>query len=181
MTRTILELDAAQDDLVRAVLYSFAMADYDGTDSVSIKGVIGADIFEAASPVITNEALYTAQRAGLIEWDESRVGAISMTDLGKRKFQLVRDDFFDNAEIDRLSLKIGEYSSMQLAELESYVDIKTRYTGLAAAAGDPVPVTGTWSARRGEGKSLQLDEGEILPAPRFDREGNPLLWYLATA
>jgi hypothetical protein len=181
MTKTILELDAAQDDLVRSVLYSFAMADYDGSDSVSIKGISGADILVNASPSIVNEALITAQKAGLIGWDESRVGAISLTELGKRKFLLVRDDFFDNAENERLSLKIGEYSSMRLAELESYVDMKARYAGLAAFAGELVPLAGTWHARRVEGQSLQLGEGEMLPAGRFDREGKPLLWYLASA
>lgn len=181
MTTKIFKLDSAQDDLVSAVLYCFAMADYDGNDSVSIKGVSGADIFEKASPEIVNEALTTAQRTGLIGWDESRVGAISLTDLGKRKFQLVRDDFYDAAETERLSVKIGEYSTMRLVELESYVDMKSRYVGLAASAGEPVPSAGTWHARTNGGQSVQLDEGEILPGPRFDREGKPLLWYLASA
>lgn len=140
------ELDHVQDALVRAVLYPFAMADYDGQDSVSIRAVQSSDILDGISSDLVNEALATAQRAGLITWDEHRIGAIRLSELGFKKFCLVRDGFFDACENDLLRTELLGIDPDELQRSEIYYGMKKSCLGLGALPGQPCPVSGRWQA-----------------------------------
>lgn len=172
------ELDHVQDALVRAVLYPFAMADYDGQDSVSIRAVQSSDILDGISSDLVNEALATAQRAGLITWDEHRIGAIRLSELGFKKFCLVRDGFFDACENDLLRTELLGIDPDELQRSEIYYGMKKSCLGLGALPGQPCPVSGRWQARRLQGACLVIGENEIIPFPAYDDQARSVTWYL---
>ena len=174
---SILDLDCLQDDFVRAVLYPFAMADYEGQDSVSMSAVAGSEILEGLPTLIVDEALGTAQRAGLIAWDEARVGTISLTPLGFAKFRLVRHDFFNDDRNDKLREDLIAIDPPDLQRSEEYRSIKQECSGLGVYPGQPCPVAGTWFARRLPNVLLIMQEGETFPINPVDSNGNPIIWY----
>jgi hypothetical protein len=174
----ILDFDSTQDDFVRAVMYPFAMADYEGLDSVSINAVTSSPIFEGVSADVINEALETAQNAGLIDWDQERVGAIRLTELGLAKFFLVRNDFFSDERNVSLRDAVSQFNSSTLRRSEPYQLIKASCPGLGALPGQTCPLSGQWQARRLEGKKLVIQEGEMIPFPEYDQEDKPVIWYL---
>ena len=176
----ILDFDSAQEDFVRAVMYPFAMADYDGLDSVSINAVTSSPIFEGVSADVINEALETAQRAGLIDWDQERVGAIRLTKLGLAKFFLVRNDFFSDESNISLRDAMVQFDSFTLQRSESYRLIKALGTGLGALPGQRCPASGQWQARRLNGKKLDIQEGDTIPFPEYDQQDKPVIWYLVS-
>ena len=172
------ELDHIQDALVRAVLYPFAMADYDGQDSVSIKAVQSSDILDGISPDVVNEALATAQRSGLITWDEHRIGAIRLSELGLKKILLVRDGFFDARENSLLRSELLAIDPDELQRSEVYHGMKKSCLGLGALPGQPCPVSGRWQARRLQSACLFIGENEIIPFPAYDERARRVTWYL---
>lgn len=172
------DLDFLQDDLVKAVLYPFAMSDYDGSDSVSVNAVATSDVLAEASEDIVNEALATAQHAGLIEHDADRIGAIRLTPLGLAKFHLVRNDFFDDDEIERLRDVLHDVESTAIDQSPDYHAIKTSCAGLGALPGQDSPCAGQWFSRARPDVVLNLKVGEEIPGPQFDGDGNQIIWYL---
>jgi hypothetical protein len=172
------ELDHVQDALVRAVLYPFAVADYDGQDSVSIKAVQSSDILDGISPDLVNETLATAQRSGLITWDEHRIGAIRLSELGFKKFLLVRDGFFDAHQNSLLRSEILAIDPADLQRSEVYHRMKKSCLGLRALPGQPCPVTGRWQARRLNSACLLIGENETIPFPAYDDQARRVIWYL---
>jgi hypothetical protein len=174
------ELDTVQDDLVRAVIYAFALADYDGEESVSLKAVQSSGILEDISLDLVNEALGTAQRAGLVAWDEQRIGAIRLSKLGFKKFLLVRDDFFDERENRRLRETLSHIDPIELLASDVYKTLKRSSTGLAALPGQPCPVTGQWQARRLDSRRVTIREGDAIPFPQCDAHERRVIWYLVT-
>lgn len=176
----ILDFDSLQDDFVRAVMYPFAMADYDGLDSVSINAVTSSALFEGVNTDVINEALETAQRAGLIDWDQERVGAIRLTKLGLAKFLLVRNGFFSDESNISLRGAILQFDSFTLQRSEPYRLIKASGTGLGALPGQPCPASGQWHARRLDGKKLDIQEGDTIPFPEYDQQDKPVIWYLVS-
>jgi hypothetical protein len=180
MTQTEMQqLDTVQDDLVCAVMYAFAKADYGGADAVTIKAVQFSDILDGMSVDLVNEALLTAQQAGLVTWDERRVGAIRLTELGFRKYLLVRDDCFDDIRNRRLRHAVARIDPVALRDSECYRNIRKTCSGLAALPGQPCPQTGRWQARRPEHQYLFLREGDIIPFPAYDGDDR-VTWYLVT-
>jgi hypothetical protein len=172
------ELDYVQDDLVRAVMYPFAMADYEGNDAVSINAVASSIILENARPPIINEALSTAQWAGLIGWDSERVGAIRLSELGLSKLRLVRDDFLDDDEISRLRDGLRALDPDHLHQSEAYASRKAEFTGLGVFSGQLCPISGRWHTRRPVACTHIMRQGELTPGPFLDDDGNPVIWYL---
>lgn len=173
------KLDAIQDDLICAVMYAFAKADYYGSDTVAIKAVQFSDILEGMPEDLVNEALLTTQQAGLISWDERRVGAIRLTNLGFKKFLLVRDDCFDDVRNRRLRHALDRIDPVALQDSEVYGNMKKSCTGLAALPGQPCPLTGQWQTRRPEHNHIFLREGDIIPFPAHDGDDR-ITWYLVT-
>lgn len=104
---TELSLDGKHEILIKSVLFPFALADYDGSESLSVNGIAYSDILKHATRKLANEALSIAQNAGLIEWDEERIGAVRLTSLGIKKLHLVRRDFFDNEKNAALKNEIS--------------------------------------------------------------------------
>ncbi|WP_322403959.1 hypothetical protein [Massilia luteola] len=180
MQTSMRDLDTVPDDLVRAVMYAFAMADYDGEDTVSIKAIQSSDILDGMSNDLVNEALGTAQHAGLVAWDEQRVGAIRLSKLGLKKFLLVRDGFFDEQENRRLRDTLSRIDPVELLASDVYKTMKRSCTGLAVFPGQLCPVTGEWQARRLDSKRLIIREGESVPFPQYDTHDRPVTWYLVT-
>ncbi len=172
------ELDHVQDALVRAVLYPFAVADYDGQDSISIKAVQSSDILDGISPDLLNEALATTQRSGLITWDEHRIGAIRLSEVGFKKFLLVRDGFFDARENSLLRSELLAIVPEELQRSDVYQRMKKSCLGLGARPGQPCPVSGRWQARRLENACLLIGENETIPFPAYDDKARRVIWYL---
>lgn len=180
MTQTEMQrLDTVQDDLVCAVMYAFAQADYGGADAVTIKAVQFSDVLDGMSVDLVNEALVTTQQAGLITWDERRVGAIRLTELGFRKYLLVRDDCFDDVRNRHLRRAVARSDPVALQDSDSYRRIRKSCSGPAALPGQPCPQTGRWQARRPEHRSIFLREGDIIPFPAHDGDDR-VTWYLVT-
>jgi hypothetical protein len=173
-----IDLDFLQDDFIRAVLYPFAMADYEGVDSVSVNAVASSDVLVEASLDIVNEALGTAQRAGLIKQDEERIGAIRLTELGMAKFCLVRNDFFDDDEIEQLRGVLHDIEATEICQSPPYQAIKASCAGLGALPGQDSPCAGQWFSRARPDVVLNLKMGEEIPGPQFDGDGNQIIWYL---
>jgi hypothetical protein len=171
------ELDHLQDDLIRAVLYPFAIADYDGGDAVPIRSVQSSEILDGLSPGVVNEALGTAQRAGLILWDVRRIGAIRLSELGFKKFLLARDGFFDTNENRLLRSALSCIDPAALQASEVYQEMKKSCLGLGALPGQPCPASGQWQARRLDNKRLVLRENDILPFPACDMNERRVIWY----
>jgi hypothetical protein len=174
---TELDYDSTPDDLVRAVLYSFAMNDYEGEDSVALRGIASSAIFDGLKPEVVNEALATIQQAGLIEWDDERIGGISLTPVGVAKFLLVRNDFFDEDENELLRNRISNIDVSDLQKSQAYQSIKRKFSGLAALSGQICPLAGQWQAQRLSNKTIVAERGEFLPYPEFDDAGNQVIWY----
>lgn len=178
---TSLDLDFFQDDLVRAVLFPFAKADYEGLDTVSINAVASSEVLQGADSTVVNEALRTAQWAGLIELDNERIGAIRLTQIGLAKFFLVRNDFFDADEVDQLRKKFCIIDSTNLNQSSSYKSIQSECLGLGALPGQVCPVAGRWFSRGRPDEILSLRAGDEIPGPHFDGEGKQIIWYLKKA
>ncbi|NQE49505.1 hypothetical protein [Herbaspirillum rubrisubalbicans] len=166
------------DDFIRAVLYPFAMADYDGTEAIRLSAVPGSDVFDDLPIDLVNEALSAAQEAGLIEAVEERPGAIAMTPLGKKKFLLVRDDFFDDDALAELRDTLAALDLSALRRSSDYRQHQQSCTALAVYPTQPCPQTGRWLARRLEGRQCVIQEGESVPLPELDAHDAPVLWYL---
>lgn len=92
---------------MKAILFPFDIADYDGGDSLSVNGIVSSEILKHATQKLANEALGIAQNAELIEWDEQRIGAVRLTDLGIKKPCLIRRDFFDDDKNEILKNEIS--------------------------------------------------------------------------
>lgn len=174
----VLVHDSTQDDLVRAVLYSFAMNDYDGNDTISLKSIVSSDIFDGIETEVVNEAVSTVQQAGLIEWDDAKIGAIRLTPVGRAKFLLVRNDFFDEDEIESLRDWIFDLKIDDLLDSPEYRSMKENFVGLAALSGDPCPQSGQWRAQKLSNKTIFIRIGELLPMPETDGVGNQVIWHL---
>jgi hypothetical protein len=174
------DLDHVQDDLIRAVMYTFAIADYDGEDSVAIRAVQSSDILVDMSPDLVNEALGIAQRSGLIIWDSQRIGAIRLSELGIKKFLLVRDDFFDANENFLLREALSRLDPIMLQTSEVYQEMQKSTLGLGVLSGQSCPVSGQWQARRLDHKRLFIRENDIAPFPAWDVHQRRVIWYLIT-
>ncbi|HWW99679.1 hypothetical protein [Collimonas sp.] len=173
--------DSTQDDLVRAVLYSFAMNDYEGNDTITLKGIVSSEIFDGIETEMVNEAVSTVQQAGLIEWDDTKIGAIRLTSVGRTKFLLVRNDFFDDDEVESLRDCLVDLNIRDLLASPEYRSMKKFFIGLAALPGQPCPLTGQWRAQRLANKTAFIRTGELLPVPETDDAGNQVIWHLLRA
>jgi len=180
-TATRLDLDFFQDYLVRAVLFPFAMADYEGLDTVSVNAIASSEILQDTDSKVVNEALRTAQQAGLIELDNDRIGAIRLTKLGLAKFYLVRNDFFDADEVEQLREELRIVDSTNLNRSSAYNLIQSECLGLGALPGQLCPVAGRWFSRGRPDEILSLRKGDEIPGPQFDGEGKHIIWYLNRA
>lgn len=174
---TELDYDSTLDDLVRAVLYSFAMNDYDGEDSVALRSVAASDIFDGVKTEVVNEALATIQQAGLISWNDEQIGRINLTEVGFAKFQLVRNDFFDDDENELLRNRIATIDISDLQKSQSYQSIKKKFSGLAVLSGQICLESGRWQAQRLSNRTIVIEQGEFLPYPAFDEAGNQIIWH----
>jgi hypothetical protein len=174
---TELDYDSSLDDLVRAVLYSFAMNDYDGEDSVALRSIAASDIFDGIKIEVVNEALTTIQQAGLIEWNDEQIGRINLTAVGFAKFQLVRNDFFDDDENELLRNRIATIDISDLQKSQSYQSIKRKFSGLAVLPGQICLESGRWQAQRLSNRTIVIEQGEFLPYPEFDEAGNQVIWH----
>ncbi|AMP03019.1 hypothetical protein [Collimonas pratensis] len=175
---TELDYDSTLDDLVRAVLYSFAMNDYDGEDSVALRSIAASDIFDDVKTEVVNEALATIQQAGLIAWNEEQIGRIGLTAVGIAKFQLVRNDFFDDEENELLRNRLVAINISDLQKSQTYQSLKRKFSGLAVLSGQMCPQSGRWQAQRLSHKTIAVEQGELLPYPKFDHAGNQVIWHL---
>lgn len=177
----VLALDYLQDDFVRAVMYAFAIAGYEGQNSVSLNAVTNSEIFVNLPSTVIDEALRTAQRSELVTWDENRVEAISLTSLGLAKFRLVRDDFFDEDRNVQLRQNLAALDQDHLWQSQVYQSIKQECNGLGALPGQNCPATGTWFARRLSNSFRIMQEGETFPINPIDRNGDRIIWYLKSS
>ncbi|WP_211442574.1 hypothetical protein [Collimonas humicola] len=170
--------DSTQDDFVRAVLYSFAISDYEGNETITLKSIVSSDIFDGMEIEIVNEAVSTVQQAGLIEWDDTKIGAIRLTPVGRAKFLLVRNDFFDGDEIEALRDWFADLNIHDLLASPEYRSMKKNFVGLAALSGQLCPLSGQWRAQRLSNKTVFTRIGELLPVPETDGVGNQVIWHL---
>jgi hypothetical protein len=107
---TKVNLDDKQEILIKSILFSFVLADYDGGDSLSVNGIVYSDILQHATRKLANDALSVAQNTGLIEWDGERIGAVLLTPLGIKKLHQLRRDFFDDDKNESLKNEISMLS-----------------------------------------------------------------------
>ncbi|WP_288068732.1 hypothetical protein [Herbaspirillum sp.] len=173
-----LDIESIPDDFIRAVLYPFAMADYDGAQAIRLSAVPDSDVLHGLPIDLVNEALSAAQEAGLIEMVEERPGAIALTPLGRKKFLLVRDGFYDDDAIDDLRRILATLDLRALRLSEDYRQHRQSCTALAACPDQPCPRTGRWLARRLEQRQCELREGDAMPLPEVDAQDRPVFWYL---
>ncbi len=172
------DIESIPDDFIRAVLFPFAMADYDGAQAIRLSAVPDSDVLHGLPIDLVNEALSAAQEAGLIEMVEERPGAIAMTPLGKKKFLLVRDGFYDDDAIDELRRILATLDLRALRLSGDYRQHRQSCTALAACPDQPCPCTGRWLARRLEQRQCELREGDAMPLPEVDAQDRPVFWYL---
>ncbi|MDR6583221.1 hypothetical protein HBH1_01454 [Herbaspirillum sp. BH-1] len=172
------DYESTPDDLVRAVLYPFCMADYDGDEAIRGSAVRTSDVLDGRRVELVNEALSAAQEAGLIEQVEDRPGAIAMTLLGKKKFLLVRDDFLDDEVVVQLRDELKGIDLYAMLESQAYRHHKQTCTALAVFPEQPCPVSGRWVARRLDQRQCALREGDPVPLPELDENDDPVFWYL---
>ncbi|MES2742977.1 MAG: hypothetical protein V4754_18800 [Pseudomonadota bacterium] len=172
-----IDFDFVQEYLIRAACYQFAVADYEGVDSISLNGIIFSDILSGKPFAIANEVIQTAQSAGIIEWDSERIGAVRLTTLGIKKFFLIRRDLCDEDENEELIEEILNMADGDLFLSKNYMDIKKFFTGLSILPGERSPASGAWHSTC-LNKTVMLAEGEFSPFEEFDLDGNYLIWSL---
>lgn len=172
------DIESIPDDFIRAVLFPFAMADYDGQETVRLSAVSNSDVLSGLPIDLVNEALSAAQQAGLIEPVDERPGAVALTPLGKKKFLLVRDDFFDDDAIADLRRTLAALDLPALRGSGDYRQHQQTCTALAAYPDQPCPRTGRWLARRLAQRQCELQEGDCMPLPELDEQDQPVFWYL---
>jgi hypothetical protein len=149
-----LQNDSIQDALIKAVLYSFAMCDYEGAEPITLKSVSSCELFDGAHIDVVNKSFAAAQRATLIEWDEAKIGGIRLTKTGVARFILVRDDFFD---ADALRLLKEKIEKVEMARQE-----ESTATIIRAKAGQPCPRSGVWQSQEAQAREQIYLAGDIM-------------------
>jgi len=101
-----------------------------------------------------------------------------MTPLGRKKFLLVRDGFYDDDAIGDLRRTLVALNLHALRLSDDYLQHRQSCTALAAYPDQPCPRTGRWLARRLEQQQRELREGDAMPLPEVDAQDRPVFWYL---
>lgn len=147
-------MHSVENDLIKAVLYPFALCDYEGTTAITLKSVSSSDLFEEIHIDVINKALDVSQRAELIDWDEDKIGGIRLTKTGLARFMQVRDEFFD-ADALRLLKE-------SLEEIDAVHEAAPTTTVPRAKASDPCPRSGVWQPLGAMAGQKRYRAGEIM-------------------
>ena len=154
---------------IETIFYSFAMSDYEGTDSVPLRAFISSIFYVNLPKRLCSQSIDIAQQEGLIEWDDQRIGAIKLTARGLKLFIHLRDNFWDDDAVNLLFQKLiidAETTSLRH---------QTSNRKIFAYAGDTCPATGKWK-RLPDGKEQYIEQNELIPLPKYSSNGHAFNW-----